>query len=92
MREVIPLIWLLKDLKKACDIIDTPLNVYCKVFEDNKSCITVAESKKPPVRTKHIAIKYHYFRGLIEDKVIRIIYVDTKEQIADLLTKPIENS
>ena len=92
MREVIPLIWLLKDLKKACDRIDIPPNIYCKVFEDNKSCIAVAESKKPLVRIKHIAIKYHHFRELVEDKVIRIIYVDTKEQIADLLTKPIENS
>jgi len=92
MREVLPLIQLLNDSRKSCAVINTPPNVFCKVFEDNKSCIAVAESKKPPARTKHIAIKYHHFRGLVENKVIRIHYVDTKEQIADLLTKPIESS
>ena len=35
IHEVIPLIQLLKDLEIACDIVMTPPNVMCKVFEDN---------------------------------------------------------
>ena len=92
MREVIPLIQLLKDLKVACDVITTPPIITCKVFEDNQSCIAVAESKKPPARTKHIAIKYHHFRNLVDNKVIKISYIDTKKQLADILTKPIETN
>ena len=92
MREVIPLIQLLKDLKVACDVITTPPIIICKVFEDNQSCIAVAESKKPPARTKHIAIKYHHFRNLVDNKVIKISYIDTKKQLADILTKPIETN
>ena len=92
MREVIPLIQLLEDLKVACDIITSPPIVTCRVFEDNQSCIAVAESKKPPTRTKHIAIKYHHFRSLVENDTIKINYIDTKKQLADILTKPVENS
>ena len=73
-------------------MIDTPLNIFCKVFKDKKSCIIVAESKKPPIRTKHIVITYHHFRSLVDEKVIRINYIDTKDQIADILTKLIKNN
>ena len=92
MREVMPLLQLLKDLSIVCDVITTPPTITCKVFEDNQSCIAVAESKKPPVRTKYIAIKYHHFRSLVDSKVINIDYIDTKKQLADMLTKPIENN
>ena len=60
----------------------------CKVFEDNTSCITIAEGRK----TKHISLKYHWFRQFLSgpNKLIEIKYVNTKEQIADILTKPLE--
>ena len=64
--------------------------VACKVFKDNQSFIVVAESKKPPARTKHIEIKHHHFRSLFYKKIININYVDTKKQLAEMLTKPIE--
>ena len=35
-------------------------------------------------KTKHIAIKYHYLRELVEDKEVKMEYVSTKEQIADI--------
>ena len=38
-------------------------------------------------KTKHIAIKYHYLRELVQDKQVRIEYVNTKEQLANILTK-----
>ena len=87
-----PLMQLLKDLKVNCSVVDTPPQVHCEVFEDNQSCIAVAESRKPPARTKHIAIKYHHFRSLVDNKTIRIRYIDTKKQLADLLTKQIEDN
>ena len=92
MRKVMILLQLLKDLKVPFDVIDTPLNVYCEAFEDNQSCIAVTESKKPPTRTKHIAIKCHHFRSLVGNKDIRIKHVDTKQQVADMLTKPIDDN
>ena len=84
MREIIPLIQLFEDLKVACDEISTPPIVACKVFEDNQRCIAVAESRKPPARTNHIAIKYHHFRSLVGKGTIKINYIDTKRRLADI--------
>ena len=38
-------------------------------------------------RTKHIGLKYHHFRKHVLDKTISIEYIDTKDQIADIFTK-----
>ena len=40
-------------------------------------------------KTKHIAIKYHFVKELVQDKEIGLEYVHTKEQIADIFTKPL---
>ena len=32
-------------------------------------------------KTKHIAIKYHYVRELVEDKKVKMEYIHTKEQM-----------
>ena len=90
MIEVIPLIKLLEELSIACDVITNPPLVTCKVFEDNQSYIAVAESKKLPERTKHIAIKCHHLRSLVDKKIIKINYVDTKKKLANTLKNPIE--
>ena len=57
------------------------------MFKDNKSYITFTESKELPAQTKYIAIKYYYFQGLVNNKVIRISYIKTKDQIANILKK-----
>ena len=92
MRKVIPLIKILKNLKVNCDILDTFSEVYYKVFKDNQSRISVAESKKLPARTNHIVIKYQPSRSLVDNKTIRIKYIDRKKQLVDILTEPIENN
>ena len=73
MREVTPLIKLLEGLSIVCSVITTPPFVTCNVFDDVQSCIEVAKSKKPPARTKQIAIKYYHFRSLVDNKIIKII-------------------
>ena len=39
-------------------------------------------------KTKHISIKYHYLKELVEDKEVKMEYVNSKEQIVDIFTKP----
>jgi hypothetical protein len=60
MRELIPFIHLPRP------------EVYCKVFEDNESCIKMTKSEKYTPRTKHIALKYHHFRSFVDKNIIRI--------------------
>lgn len=35
-------------------------------------------------KTKHIAIKYHYMRELVQDKEVKLEYMHTKEKIIDI--------
>jgi hypothetical protein len=63
--------------------------VHCKVFEDYSGALIMAKSPKIRPRTKHINIKYHLFRQAVEDKEVRIHAIDTKDQIADVFTKPL---
>ena len=38
-------------------------------------------------KSKHIDIKYHYIRDMVQRGAVKIQYVATDEQIADVLTK-----
>jgi hypothetical protein len=40
-------------------------------------------------KTNHIPIKYHFIREQVAEKNIRVEYVGTKEQVADIFTKPL---
>ena len=64
--------------------------VRCELFEDNKGAETLANAPKMNARTKHIAIKYHHFREVVKAKILQIKRVDTKEQLGDILTKPVD--
>ena len=91
MREVIPFMNLLAEVSCVFDVHTPKPEVFCKVFEDNRSCIAIAEANKFSPRTKHIALKYHHFRSFVKAKTIQIFPIDTKEQTADIFTKPVDD-
>merc|ERR1739841_448567 len=63
LRSVLPIINLLKEFQVVFPEISLPQpKVHCKVFEDNAACIKMAQSEKFTPRTKHIALKYHWFK------------------------------
>jgi hypothetical protein len=49
----------------------------------------MANAEKFTQRTKHIALKYHHFKSFVRDGRVSIEYIRTKDQKADLLTKPL---
>ena len=59
--------------------------LYC----DNISAINISKNLVMHTKTKHIAIKYHYLRELVQDKELKMKYVNTKEKIIDIFTKPL---
>jgi hypothetical protein len=89
MRETIPFLNLLKEISDMFGLLEKKPVFQCTVWEDNESCIKVANSPKFTPRTKHIAIKYHRFRKYVSDKTIDIKSIDTTEQLADIFTKPL---
>jgi hypothetical protein len=40
-------------------------------------------------RRKHIRVRYHFILGCLEEGSIKACYINTKDQLADLLTKPL---
>ncbi|GFT41431.1 retrovirus-related Pol polyprotein from transposon TNT 1-94 [Trichonephila clavipes] len=58
------------------------------MFCDNQAAISVSKSPVENYRTKHIDVRYHFLRNLIYDKVFQIKYIGTKNNLADILTKP----
>jgi hypothetical protein len=57
---------------------------------DNESAIRMADNPLEHNRTKHIAIRYHFLRDHQQRGDIEIAYVSTKEQLADIFTKPLD--
>ena len=90
MREVIPFLGLMEEIAGVFGLLTRKPVFKCTVWEDNDSCIVVAKSPKFTPRTKHIAIKYHHFRSYVSDGKIVINPIDTSEQLADMLTKPLK--
>ena len=56
---------------------------------DNQGSMALATNPGFHRRSKHIPLRYHYIRKLKEDKIIDLEYVDTHNQTADILTKPV---
>lgn len=79
------IVWIKHLMKGMKEEITEPVILYC----DNTSAINISKNPVMHAKTKHIAIKYHYVRELVEDKEVKMEYINTKEQIADIFTKPL---
>jgi hypothetical protein len=54
---------------------------------DSKSALTLAKNLIFHERRKHIQVRYHFIRGCLEKGNFKAYYINTKDQLADLLTK-----
>jgi hypothetical protein len=57
---------------------------------DNESAIRMTDNPVEHSHTKHIAIRYHFMRDHQQRGHIEIAYVSTKEQLADIFAKPLD--
>ena len=87
LRTTIPLMNLIGEMKemKFPVISDAP-KILCQVFEDNSGAIEIAKDPKFRPRTKHLKVKYHFFRSDVPSRV-NVEKIGTKNQPADYLTK-----
>ena len=94
-RELIPLRDLIKEVAEAVgvshkDVVD----MHTTIWEDNVGALTLANMELPRMtpRSKHIAVRYHWFRQYVstndgEDGGIVVKKIGTKDQLADIFTK-----
>jgi ATP sulfurylase len=74
--------------KLIAGLFDLELEETC-IFCDNQSCIKLSENPVCHDRSKHIEIKYHYVRDMVQKGAVKLQYISTDEQVADVLTKPL---
>ena len=89
IRETLPLIEFLNKAYLAIGIkpFSDGTVTKCIIFEDNNGYIELAKCSRLRPRTKHIAIKYYYFRSKVANSIVKILPIDTNNQIADIFTK-----
>jgi hypothetical protein len=56
---------------------------------DSKSALALAKNSVFHERSKHILVRRHFIRCCLEEGSIKTVYINTKDQLADLLTKPL---
>jgi hypothetical protein len=58
-----------------------------QICADNEGGIFIASNPVQERRTKHIDVRFHYVRDLIEQKRIDVVWVPTDDNPADMFTK-----
>ena len=62
------------------------------LFCDNKLAIDLFKNLEYYTRTKYIDIQYHFIRDCINQDLFKLVYINIKQQLADALTKPLNNN
>ena len=60
------------------------------MFCDNSSTIKLSKNSVLHGRSKHIHVRFHYLRELVNDGVIQLDYCGTQDQISDIMTKAVK--
>ena len=75
-------IWLARLVGDLGISIEVP-TLHC----DSQSAIMLAKNPVFHAKTKHIEVKFHFIRDMLEDKSLHLVKVHTDDNPADLLTK-----
>ncbi|BFG37724.1 hypothetical protein CerSpe_239980 [Prunus speciosa] len=82
----IQLLWM-KQMLNDYGIRQGKMVSYC----DNMSAINISKNPVQHSRTKHIDIRHHFIRELVEENVLSLEFITTEKQLADIFTKPLDN-
>jgi hypothetical protein len=71
-----------------CEELGRPISLPAVVLEDNSAVIALSrETNSQAKRCKHFLMMVHYIRQEVEAGLVLIKKVDTKDNLADMLTK-----
>ena len=80
-------IWL-QELLEEHYISQRSVTIHC----DSMSAIYLAKNQVFHARTKHIDVRYHFVRDVLEDGDVEIVKVHTKDNPVDMLTKVVPSN
>lgn len=79
------LMWLQKLLSEITEVHCIP-----KLFVDNNGAVKLSKSSQVfHKRSKHIDVRHHYVRDMVENNKILLEHISGEKQLADVMTKPL---
>ena len=81
-------LWLRTLISEVMGDITGPTTLY----SDNQGAIALAKDHQYHARTKHIDIRFHFIRWIVEEGKISLIYCPTDEMVADAMTKALPSA
>eukprot|EP00253_Pinus_taeda_P035533 PITA_35533 len=79
------LLWMMQTLQDIHITCTPPISLLC----DNTCSISISKNPAMHSKTKHIPIKYHFLRQQVLEQKVKLEYVPSKEQVANIFTKPL---
>jgi len=79
-------IWLSRLLEQIGIMEKTEVEVMC----DNSSTIQLSKHPVFHGKSKHIDVRFHFLRDLVNDGVIKLSFCNSQDQLADIMTKPLK--
>ena len=62
---------------------------HVSVFSDNQSAIHLTRNQGFHERTKHIDVRLHFIREVVNSQKVKVVKVHTDDNPADFITKPV---
>ncbi|GKE30434.1 hypothetical protein Tco_1445818 [Tanacetum coccineum] len=59
------------------------------LYSDNKSVIALCWNNVQHSRAKHIDVQYHFIKEMVENGIVKLYFVWTEYQLANIFTKPL---
>ena len=85
VKGICELIWLKRLLTEIGFAPSSEMDLFC----DNKAAIDIAHNLIQHDHTKHVEVDRNFIKQNLEEKVIRFPFVQSEDQLADILTKAI---
>eukprot|EP00253_Pinus_taeda_P030056 PITA_30056 len=79
------LLWMMQTFQDYQITCTPPISILC----DNMSAISISKNPVMHSKTKHIPIKYNFLREQVLEQKVKLDYVPSKKQVANILTKPL---
>ena len=58
-----------------------------RLYSDSQSAIHLAKNSVFHSRTKHIELKYHFIRSILDEELLKLEKIHTSQNPVDMLTK-----
>ena len=89
-KDLFPVLDLIQELGSFMGLtIEQATNLHVQIHEDNVGALTLGnlEPRRMTPRSKHYAVKYHWFRTHLKPRNIILTKIATHDQLGDLFTK-----